>query len=208
MVGSAQDDRPDPEHHRNWERATLGATLIGLLIAIWAGLDAHWADDKIIAALTQDLQSTQKLLDTSQAEKAAVESVSLEAFLKQYKAHVGALNAAVAAYDEAAKVAAAKGLIVGSALAPGDTAGALAGARNDLYAATDKFTHFVTIWRAVAEPFNKLLDGNATQLENSRREDNAADVSAAVHRIVSAAPDLATPLRVALDKLKAAPSKQ
>jgi hypothetical protein len=200
MVGSAQDDRPDPEHHRNWERATLGATLIGLLIAIWAGLDAHWADDKIIAALTQDLQSTQKLLDTSQAEKAAVESVSLEAFLKQYKAHVGALNAAVAAYDEAAKVAAAKGLIVGSALAPGDTAGA----RNELYAAADKFTHFVTIWRAVAEPFNKLLDGNATQLENSRREDNAADVSAAVHRIVSAAPDLATPLRVALDKLKAA----
>ena len=185
----------------NWDRALLA---LALVVAIGVGLDQHWADDKIIAALTQDLQSTQNALNTSQAEKAAVESVSLETFLQKYNAHVDALNTAVAVYDEAAKVAAAKGLIVGSALAPGDAA-ALAGARAELDAATDNFTHFVELWRAVAEPFNKLLDGNVTALENSRREDNAADVSAAVHKIVRSAPDLATPLRVALDRLRRTP---
>ena len=169
------------------------------------GWDAHSGSEKIVAALTQQLRSTQTALDASQAEKAAVESVSLETFLKQYNAHVVALTAAVAAYERAAKSAAAKGLIIGSALASGDTAGALAGARNELYAAADNFTHFVDLWRAVAEPFNKLLDGNVTALENSRREDNAADVSAAMQRIVRSAPDLATPLRVALDRLRRSP---
>ena len=36
-----------------------------------------------------------------------MESVSFEAFLKQYNAHVAALSTAVAAYERAAKVAAA-----------------------------------------------------------------------------------------------------
>ena len=145
----------------------LGRALLALalVVAIGVGLDQHRADDKIIVALTQDLQSTQNLLDTSQAEKAVVGSVSLETFFKQYNAHVSALNTAVAAYEEARKVAAAKGSIVGSALAPGDTAGALARARNELYAGTDNFTHFVNLWRARGEPFNKLLDGNVTALE-------------------------------------------
>jgi hypothetical protein len=99
-------DRPASKILWNWDRILLA---LALVVAIGVGLDQHWADDKIIVALTQDLQSTQNLLDTSQAEKAAVESVSLEAFLKQYNAHVAALNKAVAAYDEAAKVAAAGG---------------------------------------------------------------------------------------------------
>ena len=194
----AQDDRPSP---RNPEifllRSALVATLLSLAVAVWAAFDARDNADKITAAFTRDLQSTQTALDTSQAEKAAVESVSLETFLKQYTAHVSALNTAGAVYEEAAKVAAAN--------RSSDTAGALARARNELYAAADNFTHFVDLWRTVAEPFDKLLDGNVTQLGNSRREDNAADVSDAMRRIVRSAPDLATPLRVALDRLRRAP---
>jgi hypothetical protein len=173
-------------------------------VAVWAVFDARDNASKIIDALNQRLQSTQAALATSQAESAALSSVSLESFLKQYNAHVAALNTAVGAYEQAAKLATARFSADGSNYASPDAAGALAGARNDLYAATDNFTHFITLWRAVAEPLTKLLDGNVTALENSKREDNAADVSAAAQRIVHSAPDLATPLRVELDRLKPA----
>ena len=181
-------DRPERPNPRDREIVLLRrgiivavfGTLATVAVAVWAVLDARDNAAKIVDALTRQLQSTQNALDASEAEKAAVESVSLEGFLKQYNAHVAALNKAAAAYDEAAKVAAANA----SNIAGSDRAGALTGARSELYAAADNFTHFVNLWRAVAEPFNKMLDGDATQLGNSRREDNAADVSAAAHRIV------------------------
>jgi hypothetical protein len=185
---------PHEPHSRASEifllRATLVVTVGLLLIALWAAWDAHTGSEKIAAAL----QAKQEALDASQAENAALSSVSLESFLQKYNAHVAALSTAVEAYEMAAKHAATNN----------DADGTLATARNDLYAATDDFTHFIDLWRAVAEPFNKLLDGNVTALENSKREDNAADVSAAAQRIVRSASDLATPLRVALDKLKPA----
>jgi hypothetical protein len=199
-VGFNLEPTPDP---RNREISLLRAAVVLAVvvagIGIWAVVDAR-DNEENIKALTHQLQSTQEALDTARAENAAVPSVSLDTFLRQYNAHVAKLKTAAEAY-EAAK--AAKGSdVVGS-----DAAGALAGARNELYAATDNFTHFVDLWRAVAEPFNKLLDGNATQLEKSRREDNADDVHDAARRIVNSAPDLAAPLRVALDKLKSPPPK-
>jgi hypothetical protein len=200
-VGFNLEPTPDPRNREIFQlRAALVVAVVAAGIGIWAAFDARDNAENIKAALTHQLQSTQEALDTARAENAAVASVSLDTFLRQYNAHVAKLKTAAQAY-EAAK--AAKGSdVVGS-----DAAGAVAGARNELYAATDTFTHFVDLWRAVAEPFNILLDGNATQLENSRREDNANDVHDAARRIVNSAPDLAAPLRVALDKLKSPPPK-
>jgi hypothetical protein len=191
-------DRPASKISWNWDRVLLA---LALVVAIGFGLDQHWADEKIVAALTQQLQSSQKDLKASQedlkasqAENAALSSVSLDTFLRQYNAHVAALKTAAEAY-EAAK--AAKGSDRVYALMAVVTA-----ARDKLYTATDDFTDYVDRWRLAAELLNKMLDGNVTQLENSRREDNADGVHDAVRRIVRSAPDLATPLRVALDKLR------
>ena len=74
----------------NWDRVLL---VLALVAAIGFGLDQHWADEKIIAALTLRCASRLKTeRDAAQAEKAAVESVSFEAFKKQYNAHVAALK--------------------------------------------------------------------------------------------------------------------
>jgi hypothetical protein len=170
--------------------------LVTIAVAVWAVFDARDNRDKIVAALRQNA-ALQEDLDKAREQNAAIASMSLDTFLRQYNAHVAALKSAAEVY-EAAK--AAKGsIILGS-----DAAGRLADAESKLYAATDNFTSFIDRWRAVAEPLDKLLDGNATQLENSRRENNADDVHDAARRIVNSAPDLAAPLRVALDKLKSA----
>ena len=147
------------------------------------------------------MQSTQKALDASQAENDALSSISLEGFLQKYNAYVATLKAAAEAYEIAKATK-------GSDIAGSDAAGSLSNAESKLYAATDNFTDFVERWRAVAEPLNKMLDGNVTKLENSRRENNANDVHAAARQIVNSAPDLATPLRLALDRLKPAPALQ
>ena len=182
-----------------WDRTMLVlgfvVAALGLVVAIGVGLDQHWADEKIIYALNQSLQTTQTALEASQAENAAVSSVSLDTFLQQYNDHVATLKSAGETY-EATK--AAKGSdIVGS--------GGLAVARSTLYEAADNFADFVDRWRLGAETFNKMLDGNVTRLENSRRENTADGVHDAARRIVASAPDLATPLRAALDKLRPTP---
>jgi hypothetical protein len=182
-----------------WDRTMLAlgfvVAALGLVVAIGVGLDQHWADEKIIYALNQSLQTTQTALEASQAENAAVSSVSLDTFLQQYNDHVATLKSAGETYDA---TKAAKGSdIVGS--------GGLAVARSTLYEAADNFADFVDRWRLAAEAFNKMLDGSVTRLENSRRENTADGVHDAARRVVSSAPDLATPLRVALDKLRPAP---
>ena len=87
-----------------WDRTMLVlgfvVAALGLVVAIGVGLDQHWADEKIIYALNQSLQTTQTALDTSKAEKAAVSSVSLDTFLQQYNDHVAALKSAGEAYED------------------------------------------------------------------------------------------------------------
>jgi hypothetical protein len=45
----------------------------------------------------------------------------------------------------------------------------LEGARNRLNESADQFTTFIDRWRLVVGPHSKLLDGNVTRLEDSRR---------------------------------------
>ena len=169
----------------------IAGILITAAIGVWQVLDAR-ADSEILRGA---LQSKEVDLDNARAENDALTTVSLPGFLEKYNAHVDLLKRASEAYEKA-KIA--KGANVSGTAAYE----ALTRAENDLYAASDSFTDFIKLWRDVAEVFNKLLDGNATQLENSRRENNAEDVNSAAHRIVRSAPDLAEPLRVALDRLK------
>jgi hypothetical protein len=81
-------------------------------------------------------------------------------------------------------------------------AGTFEGARNKLNESADQFTTFVDRWRLVVEPLSKLLDGNVPRLQDSRRENNSDDVNETSRRIINSAPDLATPLRIQLDKMK------
>jgi hypothetical protein len=169
----------------------IAGILITAAIGVWQVLDAR-ADSEI---LREALQSKEVDLGNARAENDALTTVSLPGFLEKYNAHVDLLKRASEAYEKAKT---AKGANVSGTAAYE----ALTRAENDLYAASDSFTDFIKLWRDVAEVFNKLLNGNATQLENSRRENNAEDVNSAAHRIVRSAPDLAEPLRVALDRLK------
>jgi type II secretory pathway pseudopilin PulG len=169
----------------------IAGILVTAAIGAWQVFDAR-ADAEM---LRQSLQSNELELDQARAENDALTSISLPGFLQKYNAHVDLLKRASEAYE---KAKAAKGATVSGSAA----SEALKRAENDLYAASDGFTDFIKLWRDVAEVFNKMLDGNATQLENSRRENNAEDVSSAAHRIVTSAPDLAEPLRLALDRLK------
>jgi hypothetical protein len=200
------DDPPNPK--KGWWnrlRAEVAVGIAGIIIAsgigIWAVLDQRENTDR----LAQQLQSTQSTLSATQAdlskaraENDALSSISLESFLNKYNAHVATLKTATEAYE---KAKAAKGANISGS----DAAGTLAHAQNDLYTATDNFTDFVDRWRSIADLLNRMLDGNVTQLKNSRRENNADDVHDAARRIINSAPDLAAPLRVALDRLKSAP---
>ena len=50
----------------NWDRVLL---VLALVAAIGFGLDQHWADEKIIAALTRDVQSAQNERDARKQKK-------------------------------------------------------------------------------------------------------------------------------------------
>jgi hypothetical protein len=196
MTEHDRPERPDPRNREIFllRLGIVVAVVVALAtvaVAVWAVIDARDNADKIVATLKQ---SNQANLEKAQAENAAVASVSLDIFLRQYNAYVAAMKTAADAF-EAAK--AAKGSDRVYALMAAVTV-----ARDKLYTATDNFTDYVDRWRLAAELLNKMLDGNVTHLENSRREDNADSVHDAARRIVSSAPDLAAPLRVALDRLK------
>lgn len=145
--------------------------------------------------LTQALQSTRADLSKARTDYNELLNRSFPGFLQKFYAHVEELKKTSDAYEKAKN---AKGADISGS----EAAKALAQAITDLNAASDSFTNFRNLWREVAEIFNRMLDGNITQLENSRRENNVDDVDAAARKIVKEAPDLATPLRLALDKLK------
>jgi hypothetical protein len=141
-----------------------------------------------VGSLQQRNQEVQKLLDQQL-------QISPETFLKRYNELIAQLKAASDAYE---KARAAEGANI-----PGsDAAGTFEGARNKLNESADQFTTFIDRWRLVVEPLSKLLDGNVTRLEDSRRENNSDDVNETSRRIINSAPDLATPLRIQLDKMK------
>lgn len=179
----------------NRETATLVAAILGIGIAVWAVLDQRANTDK----LAQELQSTNTALQEAIAEKDALANMSLPGFLDKFNAHAATLKSTADAYEEAKAVK-------GADIPDFDAGRALTHAANELYKATDSFTDFIGRWRSAAQLLNKMLDGNATQLENSRRENDADGVHEAALRIVNSAPDLAAPLRMALDRLKVAPS--
>ena len=176
----------------------LLVSILLLLAALYAIYDQRQnttrLDDRIqelggqVGSLQQRNQEVQKLLDQQL-------QISPETFLKRYDELVAELKTASDAYE---KARAAKGANI-----PGsDAAGTLEGARNRLNKFADQFTTFIDRWRLVVEPLSKLLDGNVTRLENSRRENNSDDVDETSRRIINSAPDLATPLRIQLDKMK------
>ena len=141
-----------------------------------------------VGSLQQRNQEVQKLLDQQL-------QISPETFLKRYDELIAQLKTASDAYETAR---AAKGANI-----PGsDAAGTFEGARTRLNESADRFTTFIDRWRLVVEPLSKLLDGNVTRLEDLRRENNSDDVNETARRIINSAPDLATPLRIQLDKMK------
>ena len=174
-----------------WLRATLAVALLSFLIAVWQVFDARANKE----SLAHELQSKQTDLNKAQTDNDALLNLGFPGFLQKYDAHIAELKSASDTYEKAKT---AKGVNISGS----EAANALIRAANELTAASDSFTDFTKLWREVAEVFNKMLDGNATQLENARRENNIADADTTARRIVKAAPDLAAPLRVALDKLK------
>jgi hypothetical protein len=173
----------------------ISLTLLGFAVTIvigaWQVFDARSDTDRV----TQALQSKEDDLNKAQADNDALMIVSLPGFLQKYDAHIDLLKRASDVYE---KAKGAKGVNISGS----EAANALTRAEDELYEVTDSFTDYIQRWREVAKTLNNLLDGNVTELENSRRENNPDDVDAMARRIVRAAPDLATPLRVALDKLK------
>jgi hypothetical protein len=181
--------------------APLGI-LVTAAVGVWQVYDARSDAEVISQALRstrEELSKTQADLTKAQAENDALTTVSLPGFLQRYDAHIADLKKASETFEKAKT---AKGVNISGS----DAAGALTRAEKELIAACDKFTDYVDRWRVVSKSVDNLLDGNVTQLENARRENNSEGVSAMANRIVNAAPDLATPLRVALDNLKP-PSK-
>ena len=169
--------------------------LAAAVISIFTNVNQYIGNTKEQAGAEAALLEKQADLDKMQAGNAALMSVSLQGFLQTYNAHVNELRLTADAFEKA-KVA------KGSNIPGSNAAVALTRAQSDLNIATDIFTDFMDRWRDVAQSLGPMLDGNVAQLENSRRENNTDEVSAMAHRIVRSAPDLATPLRVALDKLK------
>jgi hypothetical protein len=171
------------------------------VIGVWAVVDQRANTERVTQALEStraDLTSTEADLNKVKAEKEALSKVSFPAFLEQYNGHVATLKTATEAYDKAKP---AKGVnIAGS-----DAASMLVHAESDLYGSIDNFTDFIDLWRQVAELFNKMLDGNVTQLKDFRRVNNTTDVHDMAWRIIRDAPNLAEPLRTKLDSLRASP---
>jgi hypothetical protein len=165
--------------------APLGI-LVTAAIGVWQVYDAR-SDAEIVR---QALGAKEAELTEAQSANDALTTISLPGFLQKYDAHIAELKKASSAYEKAKT---AKGVNISGS----DQAGALASAEKELNAACDKFTDYVDRWRVVAQSLNNLLDGNVTHLENSRRENNPGDISAAANRIINAAPDLATPFRIA-----------
>jgi hypothetical protein len=191
--------------HRRREAILLVLTIISLGVAIWQGIEAHFAfidakasNEKLVDAVNQ-LNVTQTDLGKARADNEALEGISLPGFLKQYDAHITTLKTATEAYDTA-KVA------KGADIPGSDAASELVHAESELYAEVDNFTDFVDRWRKVRDVFDKMLDGNVTQLKNLRRVNNTVDVNEMARRIIKEAPDLAEPLRIVIDGLKAASS--
>jgi hypothetical protein len=169
--------------------------LAAAIVTILGYIQQQVAASQSQATAQADLDRAQAAIEKARAENAALMTISLPGFLQTYNFHIQELRVTAEAFE---KAKGAKGADI-----PGsEAANKLARAENDLFVATDIFTDFVDRWRAVAQSVDKLLDGNVTQLKNSRSENNTADVDAVAQRIVREAPDLATPLRVALDKLK------
>ena len=169
--------------------APLGI-VVAIVVGAWQVFDARSETELV----TQALRSKEAELSKALADNNALSTVSLPGFLLRYNEHISDLKKASDAYEKAKT---AKGVNVSGS----EAAAALTHAENELFAATDEFTDYMDRWRMVAQSLNNLLDGNVTQLENSRRENNSDDVSAAAQRIIRSAPDLAAPLRVALDRL-------
>jgi hypothetical protein len=157
--------------------------LIAAVATIFAYIDEH-------AALT----ATREALSKAQKENAALFRKSLPGFLESYKRVITALKNASDAYEKA------KG-VKGADIPDSDAWRALKDAENELYRATDNFTDVVNRWRIAAKLLDKLIDGNVTELENSRSQENADAVHNMADRIVKAAPDLAAQLGMALDAL-------
>ena len=176
-----------------------GIFLLAAIVSIFSNIDQYISNTNAQASAQAALLEKQADLDKIQAGNAALISVSLPGFLQTYNAHVNELRLAADAFEKAKTAK-------GANIAGSDAARVLTSAQTNLNAATDIFTDFIDRWRGVAQSLGPLLDGNVTQLENSRRENNIDDISAVAHRIVRSSPDLATPLRVAMDKLKP-PSK-
>lgn len=174
--------------------------LAAAIVTILAYIEQHVASNAALASAQTDLEKKQVAIDKAQAENAALMTISLPGFLQTYNSHVDELKLTADAFEKAN--AAKEADIPGS-----EAANKVARAKNDLFIATDIFTDFVGRWREVAQSIDQLLDGNVTKLKNSRSENNTGDVDAIARRIVREAPDLATPLRVALEKFKP-PSKE
>jgi hypothetical protein len=199
MADGDDHDRRDRELF--WLRFAVFVAVLALLATVYGiydqhqiAVDARARADEFKAALTASQTENSRL----RAEKAALASVSLQNILDQYNFRAAALKSAAYAYEKAkaAKVMKIPGLGAGAALTL---------AEHDLYAAADDFITFKNRWREVAELFNKMLDGNATLMENSRRENNADAVHDAALRIISTSPEVAEPLRIKLDSLKSSP---
>ena len=194
----ANADRNVEFYSRNFPRLAVEVIVgvVGILIAVYAVLDQRANTDR----LAQELQSTRTELHKVLAANESLEKVSLEGLLKRYNALVADLKAAADAYEAARATK-------GSQDAKSQAGAALARAENKLYDAADNFTDFVNKWRMVNMLVSELLDGNATQLDASRREIHADEVDAVAQRIVRSAPNLAEPLRVAIERLQAAPER-
>ena len=158
-----------------------GIYLTAAVVSIVVNISQYMAANKAQVSADESkaaLISKQADLANVEAANAALMTISLPGFLRTYNDHVEELRATADAFE---KAMALKELDI-----PGsEAADKVAHAQSDLFIATDIFTDFADRWRDIAQSLDQLLDGNVTQLKNSRSENKAEDVDAVARRIVS-----------------------